>query len=246
MPDIFSMTVVAIVISTLVIAYIRRAVRDKCLKNFEHDIVSLELKNGEIYKGILDLESTGLEIIYHPVMEDKKSWILYRHEYSQIKMLIRNHSDLDEKNRKKREKELLHTYQPNIFRRWGRSLQNIIKTIRDSFIDIISILLGQMQSKNMATQLITSNQNQTKQVSQELVKMIDTSFEPLLEKHIGKKILVEISETKQKISGILKDYSSEFLEILDVDYLCSEKLNHECADMVIPRSVAIVRHAKNE
>ena len=63
MPDTFTLTVIFIVLSTLIAALIRRTSRDKCLKDFQNDFVTLEETSDRITKGKLALENTGFELI---------------------------------------------------------------------------------------------------------------------------------------------------------------------------------------
>ncbi|MBN2271623.1 MAG: hypothetical protein JXN61_13475 [Sedimentisphaerales bacterium] len=42
--------------------------------------------------------------------------------------------------------------------------------------------------------------------------------------------------------GVLKDYTAEFIEIMDVHYKAQDKQTARKADMVAPRNHAVVRH----
>ena len=104
MPDTFAITIVFIILSTVVAAFIRRKSRDKCLKDFSHDLVTLEDTTGKLIWGKLRVENTGLELIY-PTRQDKNghdetSYILYKYEYSNIQALIRYHDELSERGKK--------------------------------------------------------------------------------------------------------------------------------------------------
>jgi hypothetical protein len=74
---------------------------------------------------------------------------------------------------------------------------------------------------------------------------IGASYEPILERYIGRKVVLTITggETKEEYSGILKDYTIEFLTVLDADYKGAGGEAPRKADFVIPRSLAIVRHS---
>ena len=43
-------------------------------------------------------------------------------------------------------------------------------------------------------------------------------------------------------SGVLKDYTAEFLEILDVDYRITDNQSDQHADVVVSRKYGVVRH----
>ena len=61
MPDTFAITIIFIILSTVVAAFVRRKSRDKCLKDYLHDLVTLEETTGKIIRGKLRVENTGLE-----------------------------------------------------------------------------------------------------------------------------------------------------------------------------------------
>jgi hypothetical protein len=78
----FVITVLFIVVSTVVAAFIRRVTRDKCLKDFAGDMVTLHEVDGDLIRGELIVANTGLEFIYpakqtneHGAMMEQYEWI---------------------------------------------------------------------------------------------------------------------------------------------------------------------------
>ncbi|GAI71679.1 unnamed protein product [marine sediment metagenome] len=71
-----------------------------------------------------------------------------------------------------------------------------------------------------------------------------TSFEPLLERHIGKKVVLELTRGDKifEYPGVLKDYTADFIEIMDVDYRMKEDQPARKADLVISRKYGLIRH----
>ncbi|HDZ62577.1 MAG TPA: hypothetical protein ENH40_05475 [Nitrospirae bacterium] len=59
MQDTFAITIFFIVLSTVVAAFIKRICKDKCLKDFADDVVTLEETTGKIRHGLLNVENTG-------------------------------------------------------------------------------------------------------------------------------------------------------------------------------------------
>ena len=105
----FAITIVFIVLSTLIAAFIRRTKRDKCLKEFRGCMVTVEDTGGKEIWGRLNVENTGLELVYTQAHEDtdghlETSYILYKHEYAKIQMLVRYHDQLSDKNKKQRQR----------------------------------------------------------------------------------------------------------------------------------------------
>jgi len=77
------------------------------------------------------------------------------------------------------------------------------------------------------------------QIQKQLIPGAGTAFEPLLEKYIGKKVVMRMLRREKSIeySGILKDYTTDFIEILDVEYK-----DKQLADIIASRQLALVRH----
>ena len=81
-------------------------------------------------------------------------------------------------------------------------------------------------------------------MKQNLIGTAGTSFEPLLEKYIGRKVILEMQKDEIicEYTGILKDYSAEFIEIMDIDYKIKDTDPSRKADLVMPRRLGVVRH----
>lgn len=73
---------------------------------------------------------------------------------------------------------------------------------------------------------------------------MNTSYEPLLEKYLGKKVILKLSRGGKMIeySGVLKGYTAEFLELMDVDYSVSDQNKERKVDILVLRTVGIIRH----
>lgn len=212
-------------------------------------MVTLEATSGKIVWGKLRVEHTGLEFIYPTKHKDKSghdetSYILYKHEYANVQALIRYQDELSEHRRKEREKELEKTYHPKTLRKLKRRIQNLFKTVRDSAMDIVNLLIGQAKKKTPAGSILAGQDKYISQIKQEMLGYMGTSFEPLLERHIGKKVVLDLLKGDKifEYPGVLKDYTAEFIEIMDVDYRIKEDQPARKADIVISRKYGIIRH----
>lgn len=239
--DAFLLTVLIIVFTTLLASYIRRVTKDKCLKSFEGYMVNIELSDGKIYIGTLEIENTGMEVIYRKSTDEegilKMSHILYKEEYPLITAILRYHDQLTGKNCKKRQATLKKTYHPNFFRRICRKLLNFIKLIKDSLMEVATILSGKLKSTN-PNSFLASNEKYTNKLNQEMVNTIDASYDPLLEKYIGHIVVAQLKYTDKTrfLTGILKDYTQSFIELLEVVYT-----EGRTCDMVLPRRICSVK-----
>ncbi|MHC4707674.1 MAG: hypothetical protein ACYS8I_11385 [Planctomycetota bacterium] len=244
-----ALTIIFIILATGVGAFVRRRTKDKCLKDFRDNMVTLEDTSGKAIWGRLNVENTGLEFVYANKHKDKQghdetSYILYKYEYPNIGALIRYHDQLSEKNKKRRMRELKKTYHPTFLRRLKRRTQNVFKTVRDSVMEVMNLVISQAKKATPTGSVLSSQDKYVSQMKQELMGSVGTSYEPLLEKRIGRKVVLELIKRDKVIEypGVLKDYTSEFIEIMDVDYATGEDEPARKADMVVFRKYGLVRH----
>jgi len=244
-----AITILFIIFAAGVAAFIRKRSRDKCLRDFEQNMVTLEDISGKTIWGKLRVENTGLEFVYPKKQEDEQghdetSYILYKYEYPKIGVMIRFHDELSDDNKKAREKELEKTYHPDWDRRLKRKMLNVLRTVRDSVVEIVNLLISQAKKATPAGKMLTSQDKYVSQMKQELMGSVGTSFEPLLERYIGHKVVLELIKGDKvfEYCGVLKEYTAEFVEVMDVNYRVKEDQLARTADLVVPRKRGVIRH----
>ncbi len=244
-----AITILFIIFAAGLGAFIRKRSRDKCLRDFENNMVTLEDTAGKKIWGKLRVENTGLEFIYPDKQKDEDghdeaSYILYKYEYPRIGIVVRYHDDLSERNKKLREKELKRTYHPGFWRRLKRRTLNVFRTVRDSVVEIINLVISQAKKATPAGKVLTSQDKYVSQMKQELMGSVGTSFEPLLEQYIGHKVVLEMIKEDKVLEycGVLKEYTAEFIEIMNVNYKTTDDRPPRTADLVVPRKLGLVRH----
>ncbi len=249
MPDTFAITIIFIIIVTVIAAFVRGRSRDKCMKDFSGDLVTLEETSGKNIWGRLRVENTGLELVYPNEHKDKDghaetSYILYKNEYPNIQALIRYYDKLDQHGKKEREKELKKTYRPSAIRKLKRRTRNFFNTVRDSVMDGVNMLIGKAKMTTPGRAILTSQDKYVSQLKQDLFSSVETAYEPLLERHIGRKVVFEMTKGDNifEYSGILKDYTADFIEIMDVNYKTKEDQPPRKADLVVLRKYGLIRH----
>lgn len=247
--DPFTITIVFIILSAFIAALVKGRKKDKCLKHFKDHTVSIQLTGEKVIWGRLELENTGLELVYNDKHHDPEghietSFILYKNEFSELIAVAKYFKDLTEKQKKQRQRQLKKTYHPGILRRFGRWCMNIFRTLRDSFMEVINLFIARTQKAGGFGQVLSSQGKYVSQMKGELISSISTAYEPLLEKHIGKKVVFELASSGKPVEmiGILREYSAEFIELLDVQFSIDGQKLPETADLIVPRSRAVVRH----
>ena len=246
---VIGITIIFITLSTIIATLLKAIKKDLCLKDFRDYYVTLFEINNKKTTGKFKLEPTGFELIYKIptiISNDKKesSYILYKNEFSNIKLLARFHDELTEKGKKRRKKELKKSYHPNFLRKFMRKLLNFCKTIKDALMEVINLLLSQVQ-KTKRARIMKGQDQQISKIKKELLGTIESpDFDPLLENHIGDIVILKITTENETIShyGVLKEYTSEFFEIMDVDYPINEYGETKKADLIVPRKKSTIKH----
>jgi hypothetical protein len=140
-------TIGLIFLVTLIGAYVRSKIKDRCLKDFVGFHVTIERADGKLIWGVMSLESTGLELSYTDTFQDEKhvesSYVLYGSEYQGMQAIYRYADKLSVWGRKKRDRDIRSAFHPNMFRRLARSTRNFFSTATDSLQEVINVLLGQ-------------------------------------------------------------------------------------------------------
>ena len=244
-----AITILFIIFAAGVGAFVRKRSRDKCLRDFEKNMVTLEQMSGKTIWGNLRVENTGLEFVYSekhqdPDGHDETSYILYKYEYPDIVAVVRFHDELSEQNKIAREKELKRTYHPGFRRKLKRRILNVFRTVRDSVLEVVNLLISQAKKATPTGKVLTSQDKYVSQMKAELMASAGTSFEPLLERYIGHKVVLEMIKGDKVLEycGVLKDYTAEFIEIMDVDYASNLGRPTRTADLVVPRKHGLIRH----
>lgn len=219
----FIITLVVIIGATLVGSYIRAARKDRCLTDFDGYHITVERKNGRVAWGDMHLVSTGFELVYRADVQDEghmeTSYIYYKDEYSDIQAIYRYARDLTEDLQKRRARSVEKSLHPGIFRRAMRSLRKFLSTASDSMSEALTLTLGRVRRKGTA--LITdTSQSYIKDIGKDIIGYVGTNYDPLLEKFVGTRVVVEVVEDDEvhEHVGVLKEYSADFLEMLDVYY----------------------------
>lgn len=240
----FILTLGVIVLATLIGAFLRSSHKDRCLSDFNRYHVTVERKDNRVMWGNMQLQPTGFELIYRSDVADDEghmetSYVFYKDEYTDIQAIYRHARDLTPEQQKRRARSVERSLHPGILRRARRSLRNFLSTAADSFAEALTLTLGRVRRKGTAV-ITDTSQTYIRGMSRDVIGYVGTSFDPLLEKFIGTRVVVEVVEDNElhEHVGMLKEYSADFLEMLDVYYplpqevKLSSKTDYQIADKV--------------
>lgn len=243
-----TITILFIVVSAFLAVILGKIKKDKCLKDFRNDIVTLELLNGDQYRGKFKLKSSGMKFNYPEIIKDEHnlkslSFLIYKNEYPDIQAIVRYHRDLTEEGKKLRIEDFQRTFQPSRWRKIRRSIINFLKIIKDALLEIINMLTSHLSRTTPAGATFASNDIQVNKIKNEVYGLVESSYEPLLEEYIGERVILELKRGDDwlKYNGVLKEYTANFIELIDVDYAPEEKGKIN-ADLIVLRKYGIVRN----
>ncbi len=225
--DIFDVTLLAtgglVILITMIGAYLRSSQRDPCLKAFEHYHVTLERTNGKIVWGELELEATGFELLYRDSVQDtnhvESSYVLFGSEFGEIQALYRYVDDLPPEDLAQRQRDLKRYFHPGPVVRMIRSGQHFFTLAGDSLTEVLGMVMGRLR-KPAGRYIGDVSDDQFLRLSTAVVGSVGATYDPLLERFVGNKVVVELLEEGEAHEhvAVFKNYSSDFYELLDVQY----------------------------
>ncbi|MHC4946280.1 MAG: hypothetical protein ACYTG7_24975, partial [Planctomycetota bacterium] len=223
----FEFAILLVFLGAILSSYLSRRLRDRCLKHFEGFPITLECKDGRRYRGNLDAENNGLEIFYHDEEREgadspRESFLLYQGEYAQLQALVSYPELLNERQQNWRKRAIKHAYAPGLFRRLRRRIRNFYAAIKDALSEAFMLILGRMKTVGPQAEVLSSQEKHVNKMGLEVVGAVAAaSFDPILERQIGKRVLAEVvgsNNQKQYHEGFLREYSKDFIELQDVLY----------------------------
>jgi hypothetical protein len=231
---------------TLVLSFIRKYTKDECLKDFEKQQVALLFSDGTYVEGYLRVENTGIEVIHLPSKPSlASSTLIYSHEYPHIIAFIRYLDTLTPDMEDLRKDSIADIYNPTFFLKIRRMMLTPLRRARDGILEVLQITANVMTSKSSLKKFIPAQQKSTTLLNTELVSFIGTAYDPLIETHIGKEVILESKDDPNFLdntSGLLKSYSSTFLELIDVNLTLPHATHPRQADIIVHRERCVVRH----
>jgi len=125
-----------------------------------------------------------------------------------------------------------------------RKTLNFFKTVRDSIMEVLNLLISQAKKTTPAGHMLTSQDKYVSQLKQELIGSVGTSYEPLLERYIGHKVVLELVKDDKilELAGVLKEYTADFIEVMNIDYRLKDNQPTRKADIIVPRKYGVIRH----
>lgn len=221
MDSTFVIVLLVLVIAT-VLAIFQTRRRDKCLKHFAGYHLTLAEKDGNLSWGRTHIFPTGLEVdfaepVRAPAGHSEHSYIFYKEQYAAMDGLYRYAAGLPVEQQRRRADVIRRTVDPPPLRVFGRKIRNWLGMIRDAVLQVVSVLIGAAKTRAPASAVLSTQEQGIRALSSEIIGHAGNVYDPLLERHLYRQVVVELTRAGRKRSfcGWLKDYSSEFVEVLD-------------------------------
>ena len=219
-PTLVAILLILVIATVAGVLQTRR--RDTCLRHLDGYRVTIGEADGDLVWGDLDAYATGLEIRYAaPVHTDQghleRSVLFYKDQFPNIHAIYRYPLGLSPEQRERRAEDLRRTVNPSLGRRVARTLRNWVSMVRDSVLQALSLVIGMAKTRTRGAAVLAGQEEGIRSLSNEIIGYTGNAFDPLLERHLFERVVVEVVRGGRQRSycGWLRDYSAGFVEILD-------------------------------
>ena len=248
--DLFWMTVLGVFALTIIGALVRTRQRDKCLKLLNDHHVTYLPVDGEPMWGDLYVASSGLELCFDAPHVNRRgltktSTLVFKDELAKCLALCRTVHGLTDEERRGREKQIRRSFHPGVLRRLWRWIRNLTNTLRDAINNTLSMFVGRMTKTGAAGGAVHSQKGRLSEVGSTFIAMAGNAYEPLLERHIGKPVILELLSpgeappARSEIPGYLVDYSNEFIAVFSLSHEPLEQMSIAVVETIEQEGVRI-------
>ena len=220
--DTTLLTILVLLVLATVLAIVRARRRDRCLRALQGFYVTLAEQDGDMVWGRAQVYATGLEIEYPKAVVARgghleRSFLFYKDQYGTMTALYRCPDGLTDDEQARRARMIERTAHPGVLRRVARWIRNWMGMVRDALVQAAGMVIGIAKTRVPGSAVLSSQEQNVKTLSSEIIGYTGNAFDPLLERHLFTQVVVEITVDgiKRSYCGWLKDYTSEFIEVLD-------------------------------
>jgi len=224
---IFWFSVLAIFLVTILSAFLRRLAKDKALKLLDDYHVALFVEKRPTIWGDLVVLSQGVELLFDEPFTTrrklvKSSALIYDDEFAPVVAITRSVHGLTDQEKQDRKRQIRKTFNPGVLRRFRRWLGNLMNTLRDAITKTVGLIIGRITRTSPTGAAIGTQANDINQLTGTVVNLAANAYEPLLERYIGKPVILEIFvpglPEPVELPGYLVDYTSRFIAVFNVDH----------------------------
>lgn len=222
--DLFWMTLLLIFLAPLFGAFFASIRKDRCLKSMDGYHMTYLDGAGRPCWGDLELSSHGFEIVFDETVVngrglEKASMLVPIGEGLSSIGFFRTPHVLNPEEKSLRDLQIRRTFQPGFWRRFTRRCRNVGNIIRDALVKSLTLAVGAVGSRHRVAEAITKQKGEVTDLGNTLASVFSNAYEPLLERHIGQRVVVEMQGIGDGASqpleypGYLMDYTKDFIAI---------------------------------
>lgn len=222
MDTILLLSIFLVFATALIGGFMQQRRRDRVLINLQDYHATVRLQDGSRIWGCMKIYPGGLEMVYAKPYQNHRgniatSFIMFRDGVEQIDSIYRFQNELTPENQRRRCEEIEHTRNPGLIRILLRRVRNFLNTFRDAINESMGMLLTRMKGTSSMA-LFQTQDERLKKIGSEALGVVGNAYDPILEHHIGKRVIVELrKETgdKREFAGFLREYSQAWLSVFD-------------------------------
>lgn len=237
-----ALTILFIFISAIVGVVLNVRRRDKCLKLLDDYHVSYLTTAGKALWGDLKVYSQGIELSFDAPYTTrsglvKSSALIYPEQLANCLAICRVASALTEREARQRRRQVRRSFQPGVVRRCLRWFRNMLATLRDAFSKAMSAIIGALIRARPGTP-VADQQGQIDQIGQTVLGAAGNAYEPMLEAHIGKPVILKVTRKTEdhedilELPGYLVDYTQHYVAVFNVEHGGGRVAEHVITDPV--------------
>jgi len=238
--EIFAATVVLIFALSLAAAVVRRLAKDKCLKLMHDHHVTYLPGAGPIMWGDMFVHSQGFEIVFDSPFTNsrdlsKTGSLVYEDEIPNALAICRTIHGLTPEELRDREKQIARSIHPGPVRRLRRGIGNALNVLRDAIVNALGLVIGRFAGGGLGAAAKTQTGKIT-EFGGTLLGMVANAYEPLLERHIGKPVILEVQYPKGspfpsgEFPGFLVEYNETFIALISPDHASEEQIEADVSE----------------
>ncbi len=224
--DLFWATVVLIFVVTLAAALVRRLRRDRCLRLMHDFHVTVLTPGRTALWGDMMVFSNGAHLVFDSALagaggDAKTGALLYQDEIAQAVAVCRTVWGLTTEELAERQRQIRRSIDPPLWRRTGRAVGNFLNLVRDAVVNTLSLLAGRVTGRSPWATAVKGQTGRITELGGSLVDVVANAYEPLLERLIGKPVVLELHlpdgapVAVMEFAGYLVDYNATFVAVFN-------------------------------
>ena len=158
--------------------------------------------------------------------------MIYPEQLGNCLALCRVADGLSASERRSRLRQIRRSFRPGLIRQTFRWLRNIVNMFRDAFSKALTAIIGSLAKTRPG--MVGGQQGQVTEIGKTLLGATANAYEPILERHIGKPVVVRVAGSADsptavpfEMQGYLVDYSESYLAVFNTEHEPIESVNME-------------------